>query len=68
MTRFQWRALLQAGQGLGLRPREFWALTPAELACLLGRDLSVAPLSRARLSQLAMAFPDLKKDEGDERD
>lgn len=59
MERFDWPALMQAGmRGLGLRPSEFWALTPAELALLLGRTSSAAPLSRSRLEELARAFPD----------
>ena len=32
----EWPALMQAGiRGLGLRPVEFWALTPAELMTML---------------------------------
>ena len=45
-------------KGLGLSPAHFWALTPAELMLLLGRDGSEAPLGRARLEELAQAFPD----------
>ncbi|MEL6587049.1 MAG: phage tail assembly chaperone, partial [Pseudomonadota bacterium] len=34
---FDWPLLMQAGlRGLGLKPSEFWNLTPAELAFLLG--------------------------------
>ncbi len=62
MTRFAWSELLRAGCALGLRPREVWDLTPAELAFLLGKDGSGAPLSRARLEELAAAFPDERKD------
>lgn len=58
MSRFDWPALMRAGVDLGFRPAEFWALTPAELAFLLGRDGAAAPLSRARLEELAAAFPD----------
>ena len=61
MSGFAWRALLEGGRQVGLRPREVWALTPAELAFLMGRDLSVAPLSRARLSELVRAFPDMNE-------
>jgi len=57
--RFDWPALMQAGmRGVGLRPDQFWRLTPAELILLLGRDARAAPLSRARLDELASAFPD----------
>ncbi len=35
MSQFDWPSLLRAGvRGLGLRPAEFWALTPAELHLL----------------------------------
>jgi len=45
-------------RGLGLCPAEFWALTPAELMVMLGREGGDAPLGRARLEELARAFPD----------
>ena len=54
-----WPGLLRAGlRGLGLRPAEFWALTPAELRLMLGRDSSTAPLGRTRLEDLLKAYPD----------
>ncbi|MEM1388345.1 MAG: rcc01693 family protein [Pseudomonadota bacterium] len=56
---FDWPQLMQAGlRGLGLRPAEFWALTPAELTLLLGGGPGEAPISRARLEALTRAFPD----------
>ena len=56
---FDWPALMRLGlRGLGLRPAEFWALTPAELVLMLGLDGSQAPMGRARLDELARAFPD----------
>ncbi|GGE40613.1 rcc01693 family protein [Actibacterium pelagium] len=59
MQRFEWAALMRAGiSGLRLRPSEFWALTPAELALMLGVGPGSAPLSRGRLEELARAFPD----------
>ena len=58
MSRFDWRGLLRSGAGLGLKPREFWQLTPSELAFLLGKSDARGPLSRARLEELAAAFPD----------
>ncbi|MBY6165658.1 phage tail assembly chaperone [Pseudooceanicola nitratireducens] len=55
---FDWVSLVQAGvRGLGLRPAEFWALTPAELALMLGRAAPPA-LGRAGLVDLMAAFPD----------
>ncbi len=59
-----WAALMRAGmKGLGLRPHEFWALTPAELEILLGRPAGAAPLKRTRLDQLLAEFPDIGGDE-----
>lgn len=55
-----WAGLLRAGlRGLGLRPDQFWALTPAELLMMLGADQpGNAPMARARLEELSRAFPD----------
>lgn len=56
-----WPALMRAGlQGLGLEPAAFWRLTPAELRIMLGVDAGAPPLTRARLEELARAFPDRK--------
>ena len=56
---FDWPGLLRlACRGLGLRPSEFWALTPFELLILLGREGGAAPLNRHRLMNLAAEFPD----------
>ncbi|MCU0828118.1 MAG: phage tail assembly chaperone [Tabrizicola sp.] len=61
-----WRGLMQAGlHGLGLEPAVFWGLTPVELKIMLGREGLVPPLTRARLAELAAAFPDVRKDQGD---
>ena len=62
MTRFDWAGLLRAAGVVGVRPSEFWRLTPAELRMLLGRDAGTAPLSRSRLEELAAAFPDDMKE------
>jgi len=65
MTGFDWGALMTAGiRGLGLRPSEFWGLTPAELMLMLGAVGGPSPMSRARLEELARAFPDNQKDQG----
>lgn len=56
---FDWPGLMRLGlHGLRLTPREFWALTPAELMVMLGREGAGAPMGRARLEELARAFPD----------
>lgn len=64
MNQFDWPALLRAGiTGLGLRPAEFWALTPAELRMMLGIDAVAAPMGRTALEAMAQAYPDLQKDD-----
>jgi uncharacterized phage protein (TIGR02216 family) len=58
-----WPGLMRAGlHGLGLQPREFWALTPLELMVMLGRDGSQPGFSRASLESLMARFPDLATD------
>ncbi|MEM6824044.1 MAG: rcc01693 family protein [Pseudomonadota bacterium] len=65
MSAVDWLSLMRAGlRGLGLKPSEFWALTPAEFALLLGRDANDGPLDRARLEALSRAFPDGRGTEG----
>jgi uncharacterized phage protein (TIGR02216 family) len=57
-----WRGLLRAGlHGLGLEPAVFWRLTPVELRIMLGAEQVAPPLTRARLAELAAAFPDSTK-------
>ncbi|MCB1337045.1 MAG: phage tail assembly chaperone [Maritimibacter sp.] len=59
---FDWPGLMRLGlRGLGLAPETFWALTPAELMVMLGKDGAGAPLGRARLEELAQAFPDARR-------
>ncbi|MCV6824092.1 MULTISPECIES: rcc01693 family protein [Halocynthiibacter] len=54
-----WPALMRAGmRGLGMTPRDFWALTPAELMLMLGSEDAAKPLGRSRLEELARKFPD----------
>ena len=56
---FDWPGLMRAGlHGLGLRPAEFWALTPVELMVMLGREPSAGRFTRARLESLFRRFPD----------
>jgi uncharacterized phage protein (TIGR02216 family) len=55
-----WRGLMRAGlNGLGLEPAAFWRLTPVELRIMLGAEQLAPPLTRARLAELAAAFPDM---------
>ncbi|MDO5369855.1 phage tail assembly chaperone [Paracoccus sp. (in: a-proteobacteria)] len=54
-----WPGLMRAGlRGLGLRPREFWDLTPAELALMLGIEFGAGAMTRGRLGDLMAEFPD----------
>ncbi|MGR3464718.1 rcc01693 family protein [Limimaricola sp.] len=62
--RLDWAAMMRASIcGLGLRPSEFWALTPAELRLMLG-PTAPAPMGRARLIELCRAYPDDPGKEG----
>jgi uncharacterized phage protein (TIGR02216 family) len=63
-----WAGLLRAALGgLGITPEVFWRLTPVELRMMLGLAPGAAPLTRARLEELARAFPDGGADGGDRR-
>ncbi|MBM2576811.1 phage tail assembly chaperone [Jannaschia sp. Os4] len=69
MSRFDWPALMGAGmRGLGLSPAAFWALTPAELAFLLGVEGGRLPMDRAGLRALAERFPDTTDPKGETSD
>lgn len=58
MTGFDWPVLMRAGlQGLGLKPAEFWALTPAELRLMLGQEGARA-MTRGGLDALMAQWPD----------
>ena len=60
-----WPGLMRAGmRGLGLRPAEFWALTPAELWLLLGPEAGEMPMARSRLDELSRAYPDEGAEDG----
>jgi uncharacterized phage protein (TIGR02216 family) len=51
---------MRAGlHGLGLEPAAFWRLTPVELRMMLGAEQMAPPLTRARLAEMAAAFPDI---------
>lgn len=59
-----WAGLLRRGlRELRLAPADFWALTPVELMMMLGLDEAEAPLTRARLAELAAAYPDKVRSE-----
>lgn len=72
MTRaIDWPGLMRAGlTQLGLTPTEFWRLSPVELKIMLGLETGMPVLNRARLEELAAAFPDIRtrKDDDAARD
>ncbi|GIX13157.1 MAG: hypothetical protein KatS3mg118_1116 [Paracoccaceae bacterium] len=64
-----WSRLLRLGiRGLGLRPDEFWALTPAEFLLLAGLDGGGGPgaMTRARLAELEARLNVRGRGQGDE--
>lgn len=68
MRPFPWNEAMRLGFGvLRLSSRDFWGLTPRELAsafeALSGRGRESAP-GRERLTALMAAFPDLEKSNG----
>ena len=59
MTGMDWGGLMRAGlYGLRLRPVDFWRLTPAELAVMLGVSDAGGPMRRGTFETLMAAFPD----------
>lgn len=62
MNGFDWPALMRIGlHGMGLKPDEFWALTPLELLIITGLDeCNSAVMTRASLAQLCVQFPDIE--------
>ena len=56
-----WPGLMRAGMvWLRLTPSQFWALTPAELALMLGIEPGggAQAMTRGRLADLTAKFPD----------
>ena len=65
---FDWPALMRGGiVALRLRPAEFWTLTPAELALMLGQGRPSPSLTKTGLDALLAAYPDKTEGESDER-
>jgi|GEM_PF-616273 len=58
-TTLDWQGLMRAGmRDLRLRPDDFWALTPSELALMLGMEPAASRMNRNRLADLQLKFPD----------
>ncbi|WP_417310844.1 rcc01693 family protein [Devosia sp.] len=56
---FPWAAAMRFGFGtLRLSSRDFWALTPRELAAAMGTARPGAAPGRERFADLMQAFPD----------
>ena len=60
--------MLRAVTALGVRPEAFWRLSPVELRIMLGAERAAPALTRARLDELAAAYPDQGKDKDHGRD
>jgi len=61
MSGLDWPALMKAGMcSLRLTPDQFWRLTPAELALMLGLADAPVPLRRASFEALLAKYPDPK--------
>lgn len=67
MSRIDWPGLMRAGlHELRLPPEVFWKLSPVELKIMLGAENTAPALTRARLEELAAAFPDGRKAKADD--
>jgi uncharacterized phage protein (TIGR02216 family) len=69
MSGIDWPGLVRVGlHHLRLDPATFWGLTPIELRIMLGAEEAAPPLTRARLQELAAAFPDMPRRPVDDPD
>lgn len=67
MSQFDWPAIKRVAIGdMGLKPHEFWALTPAEFLIMSGLSGGPKPMGRAGLSALLARFPDTPDGESDD--
>ena len=66
MTPFPWDAAMQFGFGvLRLSAREFWTMSPRELAAAHRAIYrQTEPLNRAKFDELMTKFPDEENDDG----
>lgn len=69
MSGLDWPGLLRVGLvALGLKPDEFWRLTPAELFLMADADAASGRFDRTRLEDLIRQFPDTPKGQDDGRE
>lgn len=67
MSRIDWARLIRLGVAeIGLRPAEFWDLTPAELMLIAGLDgRGRMVMTRSGLDALMARFPDRTAPKGE---
>lgn len=60
---FPWKAVMAAGLGrMRLAPKDFWSMTPRELAAVLDPAPLIGPApNRSDLALLMRAYPDNKE-------
>lgn len=59
MSGFDWPAMLQVAlRDMGLKPNEFWGLTPAEFLTMSGLGNRGYAMGRSDFSALMARFPD----------
>lgn len=67
MSNIDWSAMMRAGlHSLQLHPEQFWRMSPAELALMLGVGPQNKPLGRERLEDLLRLFPDERREEDED--
>ena len=61
-----WEGLMRLGlQQMGLKPIDFWALTPHELQVMAGLSTISPRMGRDRLAELVRVYPDMNGGEDD---
>ncbi|MEM6478701.1 MAG: rcc01693 family protein [Pseudomonadota bacterium] len=62
MAGFDWPAMMRAGLAeMGLKPAEFWALTPVEFLLMSGAAAGPQPMRRSAFDALLDQFPDERR-------
>ncbi len=62
MNGFDWPAMMRVGlHQMGLKPEEFWGLTPLEFLIISGlEERGSVAMTRAELAGLCAEFPDIE--------